>query len=97
MTKILPTAIVSQSQGQISSELSGEAVILNLDSGVYYGLNEVGARIWELTQQPCSFERILQALLEEYDVPTEACTQDLTQVLTELQAAQLIEIRHEAS
>lgn len=91
---ISPTDIISQVEGPISSELDGEAVVLNLDTGVYYGLNEVSARIWQLTQEPISFEKIHAALLEEYDVKRDTCQQDLTQVLTDLKSADLIEITH---
>ncbi|NJR40332.1 MAG: lasso peptide biosynthesis PqqD family chaperone [Leptolyngbyaceae cyanobacterium CSU_1_4] len=88
-------AVVVATQGQISSNLAGEAVILDLASGVYYGLNEVGAKIWHLIQQPCTIQTIQQSLLQEYDVEPEICTQDLLQLLQELQAAGLINISHE--
>jgi Coenzyme PQQ synthesis protein D (PqqD) len=87
--------IVSATQGQVSSDLAGEAVILDLASGVYYGLNEVGARIWHLIQQPQTIQAIQHALLQEYDVDAEVCTQDLLQLLQELQAAGLLQISHE--
>jgi Coenzyme PQQ synthesis protein D (PqqD) len=87
--------IVAVTPGQISSDLAGETVILDLTSGVYYGLNEVGAKIWNLIQQPHTIESIQQNLLQEYDVDPEVCTQDLLQVLQELQAAGLVNISHE--
>jgi Coenzyme PQQ synthesis protein D (PqqD) len=86
---------VSATQGQISSDLAGEAVILDLASGVYYGLNEVGARIWHLIQQPQTIQSVQHTLLQEYDVDAEMCTQDLLQLLQELQATGLIQISHE--
>lgn len=92
-----PTAIVTSTQNQLSSELADEAVILNLDSGIYYGLNEVGARIWELVQQPRSFADLHSILLEEYDVDSDACQQDLTKILLELKSANLVEVSDEAS
>jgi hypothetical protein len=92
-----PTAIVTATQNQLSSELGDEAVILNLDSGTYYGLNEVGARVWELVQQPRSFSELHQALLEEYDVHSDACKQDLVEVLLDLQRANLVEVSDETS
>ena len=45
-------SIVAVVENQVSVELAGEAVILNLGSGMYYGLDPVGARIWELLQEP---------------------------------------------
>ena len=95
LLEISENTTISPTQGQISSELSGEAIILNLDSGIYYGLNEVGARVWELIQQPRSFSELLDALIEEYDVSIEDCKQDLTKILIELREANLVEIDNE--
>jgi hypothetical protein len=61
----------------LSSELEGEAVILDLSSGVYFGLNSVGARVWELLQGGRDLRSIRAALLEEFDVPASRCEADL--------------------
>lgn len=95
--EISPQAIISPMPEQISSELNGEVVILNLSSGVYYGLNEVGTRIWELIQQPCRFNELHNVLLEEYDVPPDACQQELLKLLLELKNACLIEVKNETA
>ena len=87
-----PSTIISSAQNQISSELAGEAVILNLSSGIYYGLNEVGARVWELIQQPKRFSEVLDALVEEYDVQPEVCSRDLAEILRVLADANLVDI-----
>lgn len=93
--EISPQAIISPMPEQISSELDGEVVILNLSSGVYYGLNEVGNRIWELIQQPLSFEALHAVLVNEYDVSSDICKQELTKLLIELKNACLIEVKDE--
>ncbi|MEL6129345.1 MAG: PqqD family peptide modification chaperone [Cyanobacteria bacterium J06627_3] len=95
MLDIPLTAIISTTPDQIASELGGEAVILNLGTGQYYGLNEVGARVWELIQQPCTFDSILHSLLEEYDVQPDVCKQDLTKILIDMKEACLIEVNNE--
>jgi hypothetical protein len=92
----IETAIVTATEGQISSDLAGEAVILNLKSGVYYGLNEVGAHIWTMLQQPTSVAAIRAAVLAEYDVEPEVCDRDVMTLIQELQAVGLVEIRHES-
>ncbi|MEO0537623.1 MAG: PqqD family protein [Cyanobacteria bacterium P01_A01_bin.123] len=94
-SEISSNAVILLTQDQISCELSGEAVILNMVSGIYYGLNEVGAYIWELIQQPRSFGALCSILVEEYDVPAEVCKQELTNILLELKNANLIEVRDE--
>jgi PqqD family protein of HPr-rel-A system len=90
-------ATVTVTSGQISSDLGGETVILDIASGVYYGLNEVGATIWQLIQQPQTVQEIQNSLLQEYDVEPQVCTQDLLQILQELQAAGLVNISNETS
>jgi hypothetical protein len=58
-------SVISAVTHQVSCDLAGEVVILNLQDGVYYGLNTVGARIWSLLNGPRSVEQIHAVLLEE--------------------------------
>jgi Coenzyme PQQ synthesis protein D (PqqD) len=93
--EILESSVVVASTEQISSDLGAEAVILNLKSGVYHGLNEVGASVWNLIQEPHTVSDIKQALLDEYEVEAEQCQNDLMTLLAELFAAGLIVINNE--
>lgn len=83
---------VSVAESVVSCDLDGEAAILNLKDGVYYGLNPVGARVWKLVQEPATLEEILKTLLEEYDVEEEQCFQDTVELLEELQNKGLVTI-----
>ena len=74
----------------VSRELEGEAVILNLESGVYFGLNEVGTRIWALIQQGRSLRNVLEALQQEYEVNPQILENDLLQLVEQLQARGLV-------
>jgi hypothetical protein len=85
------TRIVAASQ-QVSADLSGEAAILSLKSGRYYGLKAVGARIWELIQQPHTVAEVQATILQEYDVPEEQCAHDLEALLQQLAEENLIEV-----
>jgi Coenzyme PQQ synthesis protein D (PqqD) len=87
---------VVATKDQIFSELQGEAVILDINSGVYYGLNQVGASIWNLIQDPKTVKEIRDALLAEYEVDSKACETDILLLLEDLVTKGLIEIRHEA-
>jgi Coenzyme PQQ synthesis protein D (PqqD) len=87
---------VVAASAQVSSDLAGEAVILSLSSGVYYGLNEVGASIWNLIQRPKNIKEIHEILLQEYDVEASQCEQDILTLLTELSEVGLIEVKDEA-
>ena len=90
-------SIVVAIKGQSSSELEGETVILNLQSGVYYGLKTVGAAIWKLIQEPKTIDEVRQAILSKYEVEPEQCDRDLQALLQDLQSERLIEVKHEAA
>ncbi|BAU05806.1 thymidylate synthase [Fischerella major NIES-592] len=94
---ISENTIVVASVEQISSDLGGEAVILNLKSGVYHGLNEVGTLIWNLIQTPKTVKDIKAAILAEYEVEAERCDRDLLKLLEDLLAAELINIQNDAT
>ena len=80
------------SEDQVSCDLSGEAAILNLKSGVYFGLNTVGASIWKLIQEPRSVKEIQDAIQEEYEVEPDQCERDVLELLQELSNHELIKI-----
>ena len=92
---ILPQSTLVAVKDQVSADLAGEAAILHLKSGVYYGLDPVGARIWELLKTPRTVAEIRDALLREYDVEPETCEKDLAALLEKLHEEQLIEFPNE--
>jgi hypothetical protein len=65
-------------------ELDGEGVILNLASGIYFGLDETGARMWRLIEQHAHLGAVLAALCDEYDAQRETIEQDLLRLTLEL-------------
>lgn len=89
------SSLISLSEGQVSCDLVGEQVILQLQSGTYYGLQSVGYRIWQLLQQPLTFAAICNAVIGEYDVTPEQCQTEVADFLQELSAAGLVRIGRE--
>jgi hypothetical protein len=90
--EISSMSIISISPDQVSSELGEEAVILNVKTGIYFGLNEVGARIWKLIQEPVAISRVVQTLLNEYDVEQDQCEQEVLSLIQDLMNAALVEV-----
>lgn len=91
--EIFGHSIVVASADQVSCDLNGEAAILNLQEAAYYGLDEVGSRIWALLQQPHTVGEICNSILEEYDVEAARCEHDVLVLLQQLAAAGLIDIQ----
>lgn len=90
------TIVVAVDQ-QVSGELpDGDAVILNLNNGVYYGLNQVGARIWNMIQKPISVAEICETLLNEFDVERDHCVCDVISLLNEMDANELVSVQGES-
>ncbi|MBE0698702.1 MAG: PqqD family protein [Anaerolineaceae bacterium] len=90
-------SVVVVAQNQVSTGLEGEVVILNLQSGVYFGLKGVGARIWELIKDPVKASDISDAILVEFSVDRERCEQDVLAILENLKSSGLIEVKNEAA
>lgn len=75
----------------LEAEVDDEAVMLDGNSGTYYGLNAVGRRIWELIQEPRSVTEISRIITSEYDVDEETFEKDLRSYLEDLAEEELIE------
>jgi len=82
---------------QVFCNLADEVVILNLKAGVYFGLNAVAARIWNLIQEPRTVREIRDVIADEYDVDPDGCERDLLVLLRDLETQALIEVRDEAA
>jgi hypothetical protein len=77
--------------GVLFRDLDGEAVLLELESGRYYGLNETGTRIWLLLQEHGSVEAALHTLLDEYDVAEERLRRELLGFVGTLTSQRLLQ------
>jgi hypothetical protein len=73
-------------------EIDGESVLLDLASGEYYGLNEVGTRIWSLFVAGAGPAQVLSGLRREYEADEAVLRRDLLELLGELQARGLVRI-----
>jgi hypothetical protein len=80
----------------ISQEVSGETVLLDLESENYFGLDEVGTRIWQLIKETNDLQAIYQTLLAEYDVSEQRLQQDLNTLLAEISGLGLIRLEQRA-
>jgi hypothetical protein len=73
-------------------DLAGEAVLLNLGTGMYFGLNGMGTQIWRLISEGYSLEQLVAAVLEEYEIDEDRVRKDLAILLEQLSDAGLLTI-----
>lgn len=74
------------------TDLDGEKVMMNLDKGEYFMMNEVGSRIWEIISGPINVKEIISTLRNEYEVDEETCKDTVIEFLGRLDNADLISI-----
>lgn len=74
----------------VSRDLADESVLLNLDTGTYFGLDTVGTRLWHLLADHGSTESAIQTLLEEYDVDEPRLQRDVNALIDQLLAKGLL-------
>jgi len=76
--------IIKISDDVVFRDLAGEAVILNLATGTYFGLDEVGTRIWYVLAEHGSKDKVIEVLLGEYKVEEEQLRHDVDQLIQQL-------------
>jgi hypothetical protein len=79
----------------LSTELQKEGVLLNLETGEYFGLDEVGMDMWKILGSSDSVEAARTVLIEQYEVSEEVLTHDLDQFITTLAERGLVVIASE--
>jgi coenzyme PQQ synthesis protein D (PqqD) len=89
-------SIVVAAKDQVSSDLAGEAIVLSLQSGLYYGLGDVAGRIWGMVREPIRVSAIRDAILQDYDVDAAQCEADVLDFLRQLAAEGMIEVKDAA-
>lgn len=85
-------SVVSKNEEIDDADLDGEKVMMNLDKGQYFMMNEVGSRIWELIEGNTSIVNIIETLTNEYQVDEETCENTVMEFLGRLKDAELIKV-----
>ena len=76
----------------MARDVGTETVILNLESGIYFGLDQVGARIWQLLSAGKTLAEVCDAMVADYDVSHDDIQRDVLALVEQLQSQHLIEI-----
>ena len=78
------TTVLSRREGLMTADMNGSAVMMDIMTGKYYNLGEVGGRIWELLEEPATLSELIGKLTAEYDVSAEQCRTDILPFLNTL-------------
>jgi hypothetical protein len=89
--ELTASSVVVASRDQLSSDLGGETVLLHMGAGRYYGLDEVGTRVWALIQRPRRVGEVCAEIVAEYEVDAGRCERAVLTLLAEMADAGLVE------
>lgn len=76
--------VLNRKMGIMTADMNGATVMLDIESGKYFNLGEVGGRIWEILEQPTSVKDLVSTLVQEYDVTEEQCLEDIVPFLEKM-------------
>ena len=85
-------SIVSHREDIDTTDLDGEKVMMDLEKGQYFALNSVASRIWEVIESPISGNKVVETLLEEYEVEREECEKSVLEFIKGLEDASLVSV-----
>lgn len=75
---------ITRHPDMLSAEIGGEAVMMSIENGAYFGLNPVATRIWDLIEQPQLLADLVQKITEEYEVDASQCEADVQGFVAEM-------------
>jgi hypothetical protein len=84
--------IVSASPSQISTTLGDESIVLELQAGTYFGVNDVGTAVWKFLQQPRPVADVIAHVLQRYEVSAEQAEAEVLAFLEELTKRNLVSV-----
>jgi len=83
-------ARVRRQEGVLAQEAHGQTVLLRLEDGGYYALDEVGATVWELCDGSRGVEQLVEALCAQFDAPAEIVRADVLEFVDDLRRERLL-------
>jgi len=85
-------SVIARSVSLVSSQVDGQVVIMNIDSGHFFQLNHTASRIWDLLETPQDLATIGRQLSDRFDVDQASCRADLAEFVGAMQQKGLLTV-----
>ena len=89
---LTPTAVVTQGDQQVCTVVDGMAVMMDVGSGKYYRLDDIGTRVWSLIEKPITMGALCDQLVQEFHVDRATCEADVGTLLNGMLQQNLIRV-----
>jgi hypothetical protein len=81
MADIVDSTIISRSPSVLTAEVDGEVVMMSIQQGQYFGLDDIGSDIWKRIEPPCSFAALIDGLAVDYEADRATILADVHNLL----------------
>lgn len=85
-----PDSLLTRSTDLVFSEVDDEITMMHVETGRYYGLNRVGAAVWQLLEEPARLGAVCDALVERFEVEPEQCRAEVEAFVSQMAAEGLV-------
>ncbi len=90
--KLTLSSTVRRNENIVDAVIDGETVMMSIENGQYYGLDNIASRIWQLAEKPIRIDDICQALQKEYSVNKAQCESDVITFMNDLSKSDVVVI-----
>jgi hypothetical protein len=80
-SRIADSTIISRSPSVVTAEIDGEVVMMSIEQGQYFGLDDIGSDIWKRLDPPCAFADLIERLAADYDADRDSIAADVRALL----------------
>ncbi|MGP7818711.1 lasso peptide biosynthesis PqqD family chaperone [Niallia sp. 01092] len=84
---------VSQSQGNIVSDMDGETVMMSISNGKYYNLGKIGGKVWGLMSQETTVSQIVLTLQAQFNIEQKECEEQVISFLNQMLKENLVQVK----
>jgi Coenzyme PQQ synthesis protein D (PqqD) len=89
---IVDGTMISRSPSVVAAEVGGEIVMMSIERGSYFGLDDIGSDIWNRIEPPCSFAALIDGLAAEYDADRATIATDVRLLLDRMAAQNVVKL-----
>jgi hypothetical protein len=86
------TTLISRCSSVITAEVDGEIVMMSIEHGRYFGLDDIGSDIWKRIDRPCPFGELIDQLTAEYDADRTTIAADVRALLGRMAAQEIVRL-----
>jgi Coenzyme PQQ synthesis protein D (PqqD) len=90
--QVTDATLISRSPTVLTAEVDGEVLMMSIERGCYFSLNDVGYDIWRRLDPPCSFAELIDRLAADYDAARATIVEDVQALLSRMVAEDIVRV-----